>query len=477
MGALDSYYRMRGIRRRQEEFDKVADDEAIRRSQEAEYREARQPVRLRGVEIEGAAQNRGEREATARHPNTMQSIRMKGREQDQAEALNTMRYPEELRETEHGINMRREARPEEVRVAEHGRELGAIERPETIREAKRKPAVNAAEHKTKISGEEVKQQENKYKQTFGDRRQADEEKFQNMQAYDEATQKALYGFAQTGNAKYLEDVYNDEGLFPDGQSVRIQPMGDGMYHFTHSNGVSQIVRKDELLQSTQEMFELHPDLEEYRQQRSGYGPSTSTVKQPGGIGGRSRGGGGKTSAFEREFDLVLNAISQLPENESLSDAELVMKAHTIASQKSGVGRREAIADFYQKQIDILMGIEPWQLQQLLQMEEEPTMRDIVAEAERLTKDYETKYYPDPAASRRGIEGGNKSDPGLKPGEDDRRTGQMGRQHKRSGPPTPTHIRQLLDNPNSRDHVVWFNRMYGEGMARKIIEEANSGEIL
>ena len=93
MSAMSEYYKMRGIRRGQEEFDDVAEAAAIKRKQDLEYNEEAQPVRIQGIQNKGKRQGREEELQTATQPNLMRGVRMEGEEQIHADEMAGIERP------------------------------------------------------------------------------------------------------------------------------------------------------------------------------------------------------------------------------------------------------------------------------------------------------------------------------------------------------------------------------------------------
>ena len=457
MSAMSEYYRIRGIRRGQEEFDETAEAVAIKRRQDQEYNEINQPVRLQESRNRGKRLGRVEQAEEAGQPNVMRGIEMKGEEQVQTQALRGLEYPEQITE------------------ARHTPEVRNLERPEEMRQAKVAPRINQAKERAEISKSKRSVQKDKIDTQYGNRQMSEEEGYQDMEEYGQILNQSIHGAEQSGNMRYLEDAY--EMLVPDGESIKIQDMGDGKIFVTHSGGVSKVTTKEQFIQDTKAMFEGNPKYQEHLANRSGMGSYQSTMgagyggsgSRRGSSNRRGRGGFRGEGVAEREWRAVYAAISQLPENEGLSEAELQMKAHAIASQKAGTDPREAVSKFYESQVESLLDMEPRILRKLLGMEENPTMNDILSEAERMSDDYQRKYYGDAETlGRTGI--GRKETPAKKPGEGVNRG-------TAKGEPSPTNIRILLDNPKSERHWKHFNNRYGDGAAEKILEEYAGGEIL
>lgn len=269
--------------------------------------------------------------------------------------------------------------------------------------------------------------------------------------------EGMAGFESSGNAAYLESLYNDESVYPDGMSVKIDKMKDGKYHMKlfddSGRQVNEVTTtKEDLLSSSQEFFMSSPIFQDLDPLGSagGYPGSGQGIRggYPGsgisGVSGFSTRRVQSQSSYMQEVGSLLQGMRGDPKYQHLNQAEMIMEAHALASQRGGKDPREAISSFYQSMVETFMKPNP-----LTGRPQFASSQEAEEAAGQMAERFAQKYY------------GNGQSAGAGAG-----AGAGGNNASIDGIPS-AHIERL-----KRDHSdkmrYFFDQKYGKGAAEAVL---------
>jgi hypothetical protein len=356
--ALNSYYRMRGIRRGQEEFDKTAvHTEGVRRRFN-ELEETAQPVKIRQIAYESRANDRADELAGVAHPNDLRGEEMRGTEQAHVQSMRGITNPNDLANATTTAATDAIKRPQMIPNAESQVRVDQLTNPENERQATMAPTMNQSAEQTTLSQNRATQSDNALGSLQNERATKEEQFFQKnqdrefarMSEFETVFNGYMDGFAKTGNPNYIMDAYK---YLNDGNTVTITDNGNGMYTAQHSAtpGKNYVVSKEDLLNGTKDLFEGTDEWMAYEDMKEGRGPATSTVK---GASDMTTGVGGKgASARQQDVYGYAQAMRSDPQYADYSDAELMVLSWNNILNKTGAITDRVKADMQMDLIKVL----------------------------------------------------------------------------------------------------------------------------
>lgn len=248
---LRSYYDVRGIRRRQEEYDKTAEETERLRKMQAEIDALTHPEKQREIQHRSSLRAE-ERPLEFNQMRRQENAAVRGEEVAVAghePQLNRIGRTEEQEAAMHEPFLASVRRGEEVAQRGHIPQLNEIDRTEARREAAQEPFLNrinrteeqeSARHPGQmqdIANEDALRALNQEWASLQVNSDVyDETQYQENQLANQEVMRAFRAYQATGQVKYLETIYNE--FINDGQDAQIEEVGPDQYVIHHSNGNS-----------------------------------------------------------------------------------------------------------------------------------------------------------------------------------------------------------------------------------------------